>query len=112
MTNCPTDWSGFSPTLISQAELQQPDFCISCDCPLKLDGIQLAIMTYRPSLAGNALFAAIFAVFLVAQLALGLRYKTRGFMIAMVCGMILEIVGYVGRILMRQHMFEFGYFVM
>ncbi len=112
MADCPTDWSGITLAFLTQAQLQRPDFCTVCDCPLTLDGVQIANMAYRPSLAGNVLFAAIFGVFLAAHIFLGLRYKTRGFMIAMVCGLILEIVGYVGRILMRSHMFDFNYFIM
>ncbi|KAL3959860.1 hypothetical protein ACCO45_004977 [Purpureocillium lilacinum] len=111
MADCPTDWSGITLAFLTQAQLQRPDFCTVCDCPLTLDGVQIANMAYRPSLAGNVLFAAIFGVFLAAHIFLGLRYKTRGFMIAMVCGLILEIVGYVGRILMRSHMFDFNYFI-
>ena len=112
MADCPTDWSGITLAFLTQAQLQRPDFCTVCDCPLTLDGVQIANMAYRPSLAGNVLFAAIFGVLLAAHIFLGLRYKTRGFMIAMVCGLILEIVGYVGRILMRSHMFDFNYFIM
>lgn len=112
MLPCPKSWDGVPASLILQALHQQPDYCTVCDCPLKVDGVQLANMSYRPSLAGNALFTAIFAVLLIIQIALGIRYKTKGFAIAMACGLIMEIVGYIGRILMRNHMFEFSYFVM
>ena len=112
MIDCPKSWDGVPGALILQTLQQQRDFCIVCDCPLKKDGIQFANMSYRPSLAGNALFTAIFAVLLILQIALGIRYRTKGFGIAMACGLILEIVGYIGRILMRNHMFDFSYFVM
>lgn len=112
MVDCPSDWSTVSFPAIQQALVQQPDYCDVCNCPLVLDGVQLANMQYRPSLAGNVALAAIFGLFLIAQVGLAIRYKTRGFGIAMACGLILEIVGYVGRILMRQHIFDFSYFVM
>lgn len=112
MIACPTDWGSASFEAVQQALMQQSDYCDVCNCPLVLDGVQLANMKYRPSLAGNVVLAALFALFLVTQIGLSIRYKTRGFSIAMVCGLVLEIVGYIGRILMRQHMFDFNYFIM
>lgn len=79
--------------------------------PLKLEGVQLASVDYHPSLAGNVLFAAMFGILLALQLCLGIRHRTRGFMIAMACGLVLEVVGYIGRVLMRSNMFEFSYFL-
>lgn len=112
MANCPDDWNEITLAFVIQAQLQQPGFCAACDCPLKLDGVLIANMEYRPSLAGNVFFAVIFGIFLVVHLALGVRYRTRGFAISMVFGLILETVGYIARVLMRQHMFDFNYFVM
>lgn len=112
MLPCPKSWDGVPASVILQALHQQPDYCMVCDCPLKVDGVQFANMSYRPNLAGNTLFTAIFGIFLVLQIAFGIRYKTRGFAIAMSCGLVLEIVGYIGRILMRNHMFDFNYFIM
>lgn len=112
MADCPADWSTVSYAAVQQALMQQADYCDVCSCPLVLNGVQLANMQYRPSLAGNVALAAIFALFLVAQVGLAIRYKTRGYGIAMACGLTLEVVGYVGRVLLRRHIFDFSYFVM
>lgn len=109
---CITDWSNVTLATFNQSLLENPSLCTPCTCPLQLEGIQLAWIDYYPSLAGNVLFAAIFGILFVLQIFLGLRHKTRGYMITMSMGLILEIVGYVGRILLRSSMFEFSYFLM
>jgi len=92
--------------------LLNPMLCTSCTCPLEIDGYMLGYMSYFPSLAGNALFAAVFGLCLLAQIYLGIRHKTWGYLISMSGGLILEIVGYIGRILMRDNMFTNSYFIM
>jgi len=62
--------------------------------------------------AGNAIYAAIFGILLVAQLGLGIKYRTWGFMVGMACGLILEVVGYVGRIMIHNDPFDFNAFIM
>ncbi|KFY85455.1 hypothetical protein V498_07709 [Pseudogymnoascus sp. VKM F-4517 (FW-2822)] len=52
-------------------------------------------MDYVPTLAGNAAYAAAFGLLLIAQLGLGIKYKTWGFMVGMICGLMLEAVGYL-----------------
>ncbi|KAG9250058.1 RTA1 like protein-domain-containing protein [Emericellopsis atlantica] len=66
---------------------------------------------YRPSVAGNALFLAVMAVLALAQLYLGFRHKTRGFMIAMCLGLTTETVGYISRVLMNGNPFNRDYFL-
>jgi hypothetical protein len=60
---------------------------------------------YDPSLAGNALFLAIFSFLLPIQLLLGLHYRTSGVTIAIFIGLALEIIGYAGRIEMHFNPF-------
>ncbi|EQB46069.1 Sphingoid long-chain base transporter RSB1 [Colletotrichum gloeosporioides] len=81
--------------------------CTVGTCPLSCAQVE-----YLPTLAGNALYAAIFGLLLVAQIALGIRYKTWGFMVGMVCGLILEVVGYAGRIMLHDNPFDFNNFIM
>lgn len=71
-----------------------------------------AEVQYLPSLAGNTIYAAAFGLLLIAQLGLGIRYKTWGFMAGMVCGLLIEIVGYVGRIMLHNNPFDFNNFIM
>lgn len=65
-----------------------------------------ASVHYIPSMFGNALFAGIFGAVLLAQIGLGIRYKTWGYMGAMIGGTVLEVVGYYGRIQMNIDPFD------
>lgn len=106
------DFSGFTLETFNQTLLFQPFLCNSCICPLELDGWHMGFMSYFPSLAGNAVLAVVFGLCLLPQLYLGIRYKTWGFLICMTGGLLLEVVGYIGRILMRDNMFTNTYFIM
>jgi hypothetical protein len=66
---------------------------------------------YIPTLAGNAIYLSIFVLALLAQLLLGIRYRTLGFMSAMLGGCLLEIVGYTGRLLLIHNIFEQNNFI-
>lgn len=69
-------------------------------------------MDYVPTLAGNAAYAAAFGLLLIAQLGLGIKYKTWGFMVGMIFGLMLEAVGYGGRIMLHNNPFDFNNFIM
>jgi hypothetical protein len=75
------------------------------ECTLATCSILQAQYTYDPSLIGNAFFAAFFALLLFLQLILGIYYRTIGFTIAMTFGLILEIIGYIGRVQMHFNPF-------
>lgn len=77
MSNLTTSTSG-NVTLILNPTL----------CTLDTCDLSLASFSYVPNLAGNALFLAIFAVLLVPQLGLGIRYRTWGFMTALCMGLV------------------------
>lgn len=75
-------------------------------CSLTLCDLTLAHFTYIPSLGGNAFFAASFAVFILLNLLFGTRHKTWGYMVSITLGLIGEVVGYIGRILLHQNPFD------
>lgn len=75
-------------------------------CSLSTCDLTLASFDYRPSLGGNAFFAAIFGVYLILNIILGIRYKTWGYMTAMFWGLVGEIIGYVARILLYHNPFD------
>ena len=87
--------------------LANPDvYCTLTTCPLSL-----AHLSYLPSLPGNALYAALFSLLLVAQIGLGIRYRIWGFLCGMLGGIILEMLGYVFRIMMHSNPFTQGPFL-
>ena len=65
-----------------------------------------ASVHYLPSIFGNALFLGIFGAVMIAQVYIGIRKKTWGYLGAMVGGTTLEIVGYYGRIAMNTDPFD------
>jgi hypothetical protein len=67
---------------------------------------------YLPTLPGNAVYAAAFGLLLLAQIGLGIKYQTWGFMVGMICGLVLEVVGYAGRIMLHGNPFDFNKFIM
>jgi hypothetical protein len=82
------------------------------DCTLSTCSLLQAHYQYLPSLAGNSLYLAIFSVILVAQIYLGLRSRAWGFLGGMFGGLVLEIIGYVGRIQMHSNPFSDDPFLM
>lgn len=103
-----TDLTGLLPTPHGNATLiANPELCTLALCDLTL-----AHFDYLPSLGGNALYATIFAGCLMIQLALGVKYRTWGFMTAAVLGMLTEIIGYVARIAMHSNPFTKTNFLM
>jgi hypothetical protein len=75
------------------------------DCTLQTCSLLQAHYQYLPSLAGNALYVAIFVLLLVAQIFLGVRSRAWGYMAGISCGLVLEIIGYVGRVQMHSNPF-------
>lgn len=83
------------------------DQCTIALCPLKL-----AYVRYDPSLTGNAFYAVLFGLLLLAQLSFVVRYKTWSYTFGMCAGLILEVAGYVGRVLMHYDPFSNNNFLM
>jgi hypothetical protein len=81
-------------------------------CTLSTCDLSLAHFTYLPSLGGNALYAVIFGLFIVGQLYLGIKHRTWGFMTAMSSGLVLEIIGYIARIMMNSNPFNKNSFLL
>jgi hypothetical protein len=81
-------------------------------CTLQTCPIACAQVTFLPTLPGNATYAALLGILLIAQLVLGICYRTWGFLIGMVTGLTLEVVGYAGRIMLHSNPFDFNNFLM
>ncbi|CAG8327989.1 unnamed protein product [Penicillium salamii] len=76
-------------------------------CTPSTSSLDLAYIQYLPSVPGNAFLVAWFASLLLVQIVTLVLYRTWGFSTAMICGLILEVIGYVGRI--QLHCNPFGY---
>ncbi|KAI9714676.1 MAG: hypothetical protein M1812_006341 [Candelaria pacifica] len=74
---------------------------VSIECP-----VSASIYGYVPSLAGSAIFVALFAVFAIAHVVQGIRYRTWSFMAAMAGGTAIECIGYGGRLMMNPNPFS------
>ena len=74
-------------------------------CTLELCPIAAAQLPYVPNLAGNALYLSIFSTCLVANAVFGIWYRTWGYMVSMMIGCMLEIIGYTGRVQMHFNPF-------
>lgn len=68
-------------------------------------------ISYIPSLGGNAFLLGFFSAGLVTQVILGVRHRTWGYMIAMIGGTGLEIVGYTARVMLHNDDFNKNYFI-
>lgn len=87
--------------------LQNISNCTVGKCPLSCAQVE-----YLPTLVGNVLYGVAFGLLALAQLALGIKYRTWGFMVGMICGLVLEVVGYAGRIMLHDNPFDFNNFIM
>lgn len=81
-------------------------------CTLETCDLSMASFLYLPTRPGNAIYAAIFAIYIVTQLFLGIKHKTWGYMVAMVLGLLLEVIGYVARIMLHNSPFDKNNFLM
>jgi len=81
-------------------------------CTLQTCDLSLGQLSYLPSVWGNAIFVGIFGLLLPAQIFLGTKHKTWGFMTGMILGITLEIVGYATRILLHYSIFNKDDFIL
>nr|POE50135.1 sphingoid long-chain base transporter rsb1 [Quercus suber] len=83
-----------------------PDI-LAADCTLETCCLaQQASFTYIPNYGGNLFFTIFFAVFILPQIGLGVYYKTWGFMVGNVIGLVLEVIGYASRLSLRDNPFS------
>ena len=69
-------------------------------CTYETCSLDYSYWGYRPSFSANMAFAILFGLSSLGYIGQGLFGKGwLGFTIAMVCGCVLEVIGYVGRVL-------------
>lgn len=91
----------------NQTLLDNTQLCTLQTCPLTFAQIR-----YVPSLSGNAFYLACFFLCLLAQIFLGVRYRTWSFFGAVFGGEVLEVIGYTARIQMHNNVFLSNPFLM
>ncbi|KAF2805476.1 sphingoid long-chain base transporter RSB1 [Mytilinidion resinicola] len=75
--------------------------CTSDTCP-----ISASVYGYNPSIAANGIFCALFAISFFLHIFQGVKWKSWSFLISMAIGVFGEAVGYGGRIMMHNDVFN------
>jgi hypothetical protein len=81
-------------------------------CDLAHCDVKQSIMYYRPSLAANAAFLALFALSGFAHIYQGTVTRKPYFLWAMILGCVTEVIGYIGRLLSWNNPFSLNGFLM
>ncbi|KAF5648327.1 phospholipid-translocating ATPase [Fusarium sp. NRRL 52700] len=88
-----------------------PDGLISfgsdANCTLELCPLESSILRYQPNVPANAIFIGVFGLSMALHIFQGIKMKTWGFMTSMMAGCILEIIGYIGRLIIHDNPFDF-----
>jgi hypothetical protein len=84
----------------------QRKYCHLGECP-----IEWATIAYIPNIGGNVVYMLCFLVLLAVQLFFGIRYKTWKFLASMMLGLLLEVIGYIGRIMLHNNPFIMNNFL-
>jgi hypothetical protein len=73
-------------------------FHVSEECP-----VSGTTYGYYPNLGGNIFFACLFGTLFIPSVALGVRSRLWSYTVALSVGLLMEMAGYVGRILMNKN---------
>ncbi|KAF7537719.1 hypothetical protein G7Z17_g12794 [Cylindrodendrum hubeiense] len=84
----------------------------SANCTLDLCPLEYSLLRYQPNVPSTIVFMVVFGLSTLAHTWQGVRTKTWGFMVSMISGCILEIIGYVGRMIIHDNPFDFNGFLM
>ncbi|EGU75066.1 hypothetical protein FOQG_01286 [Fusarium oxysporum f. sp. raphani 54005] len=82
-------------------------FGSDANCTLELCPLESSILRYQPNVPANAIFIGVFGLSMALHIFQGIKMKTWGFMASMMAGCILEIIGYVGRLIIHDNPFDF-----
>ncbi|KAM0335870.1 hypothetical protein ACHAQA_000920 [Verticillium albo-atrum] len=81
--------------------------CTPDSCP-----VGRGFLDYRPTQPGNAVLLAAFALLVPVTLVLGYRYKTPVFASTLTTGLLLQVLGYAGRLLLYGNVANKTYFAL
>lgn len=74
-----------------------------CTAVSPLCPVQATTYGYYPNFGGNVFFTVYFGLLGVLQIGYGIYFRTWTFMVALGAGAIMEMAGYVGRVLMNAN---------
>lgn len=81
--------------------------CTSAICP-----VEKGFFREPPSLVGAVILLALFTALVPINLWIGARYKTTTYSLTLVLGLLVEVVAYVGRLLLRSDLASKTYFLL
>ncbi|KAH9845483.1 RTA1 like protein [Teratosphaeria destructans] len=81
-------------------------------CTLETCCLAQSNFLYIPAYGANLFFTIFFAVAIPPQFVLGILYKTWGFAIALIVGLVLEVLGYVARLEIHDNPFDNNAFLL
>ncbi|KUJ12280.1 RTA1-domain-containing protein [Mollisia scopiformis] len=79
------------------------------DCTKETCTVKESVYGYYPSKPVNLILVIVFGLSLIAHLYQGARSRAWTFMVALVVGTMTEVIGYIGRLLMRNDPFSKAY---
>lgn len=82
------------------------------NCTLDICPVQMSVYGYRPSLAANISFIALYALAALVHTWLGIRWKYWWFTGCILVGAVNAIIGYVGRVMLYYNPFNFAAFIL
>ncbi|KAH8594146.1 RTA1 like protein-domain-containing protein [Bisporella sp. PMI_857] len=103
-------WAAAAKNLVVREKTRKEllAYCTLATCP-----IDTSYYYYRVNLGSNAAFLALFAISLLGFIiTFALTRRGWAFTFAMVCGVALEVVGYIGRVRSHQNQWEEAGFLM
>ncbi|OBR04789.1 Parasitic phase-specific protein PSP-1 [Colletotrichum higginsianum IMI 349063] len=99
--------TGLPPGVLPNVKIFGP----GANCTLDICPVEMSVYGYRPDLAANITFLALYLISAAIHVYLGFRWKTWFFMICMVFGAANAVLGYAGRIVMYYNPFNFAAFM-
>ncbi|KAF1998928.1 RTA1-domain-containing protein [Amniculicola lignicola CBS 123094] len=84
----------------------QKKYCELGKCPF-----EWAMLDYRPTIAGNSIYIICFFALWIGQAWWGIRNKTWAYFTSMSLGILGEIIGYIGRVMLNQNPFLMNNFL-
>ena len=84
----------------------------SGDCSPDLCPVTRGFFLDSPSMGGSLFLLAAFAFLVPVNVLTGLRWKTPLYTVAFVMGLLFEVMGYVGRFMLRTNLASRKYFVL